>query len=75
MLGELSYWDPIIGSLDYSSHDALPEITVTLHFPSDVLPLLILRVQVPNDSILGPWVMAIVAQALSKGMIVRHLDS
>ena len=32
------------------------------------------RVQVPNDEVLGFWVVVLLAQALGKYMIIRYLD-
>ena len=32
------------------------------------------RVQVPNSSVLGFWVMIIIVQVLSKYMIIRYMD-
>ena len=39
------------------------------------VPTLSLRVQVPNNLILGFWVIVIVVQILGKYMILRYLDS
>ena len=41
--------------------------------PSDLLSFT-LRVQVPNNEVLGIWVIVIIVQVLGKYMIIRYLD-